>query len=84
MQEELFIGGRWRPASDGARITVLDPATAETLTTVANGTVEDGLAAVDAAAAALPGWAATAPAREPTFCCGPSLSCTNEPTSWPR
>jgi succinate-semialdehyde dehydrogenase/glutarate-semialdehyde dehydrogenase len=61
VQEELFIGGVWRPASDGARITVLDPATAETLTTVANGTVEDGLAAVDAAAAALPGWAATAP-----------------------
>ncbi|MFC0440001.1 NAD-dependent succinate-semialdehyde dehydrogenase [Kutzneria buriramensis] len=61
MAEDLFIGGEWRPASDGARITVLDPATAETLTTVANGTVEDGLAAVGAAAAALPAWAATAP-----------------------
>ena len=58
--EELFIGGEWRPSSDGERITVLDPATAEPITTVANGTVEDGLAAVDAAAAALPGWAATA------------------------
>ena len=59
--EELFIGGEWRPSSDGEWITVLDPATAEAITTVANGTVEDGLAAVDAAAAALPGWAATAP-----------------------
>ncbi|WIX77237.1 NAD-dependent succinate-semialdehyde dehydrogenase [Amycolatopsis carbonis] len=59
--EELFIGGEWRPSSDGSRITVIDPATAEPITTVANGSVEDGLAAVDAAAAALPAWGATAP-----------------------
>ncbi|WP_432854069.1 NAD-dependent succinate-semialdehyde dehydrogenase [Amycolatopsis sp. CA-161197] len=59
--EELFIGGEWRPSSDGSRITVVDPATAEPITTVANGSVEDGLAAVDAAAAALPTWGATAP-----------------------
>ncbi|MET7991097.1 NAD-dependent succinate-semialdehyde dehydrogenase [Amycolatopsis sp. NPDC005232] len=59
--EELFIGGEWRPSSDGFRITVIDPATAEPITTVANGGVEDGLAAVDAAAAALPAWGATAP-----------------------
>lgn len=59
--EELFIGGEWRPSSDGSRITVTDPATAGPITTVANGSVEDGLAAVDAAAAALPAWGATAP-----------------------
>jgi succinate-semialdehyde dehydrogenase/glutarate-semialdehyde dehydrogenase len=59
--EDLFIGGEWRPSSDGERITVLDPSTAETVTTVADGTVQDGLDAVDAAAAALPAWAATAP-----------------------
>ncbi|MEV6903270.1 NAD-dependent succinate-semialdehyde dehydrogenase [Amycolatopsis sp. NPDC051372] len=59
--EELFIGGEWRPSSDGSRITVIDPATAEPITTVANGSVEDGLAAVAAAAAALPAWGATAP-----------------------
>jgi succinate-semialdehyde dehydrogenase/glutarate-semialdehyde dehydrogenase len=59
--EELFIGGGWKPSADGARITVIDPATAEPVTTVANGTVEDGLAAVDAAATALPEWSATAP-----------------------
>ncbi|MEV0069255.1 MULTISPECIES: NAD-dependent succinate-semialdehyde dehydrogenase [unclassified Amycolatopsis] len=59
--EELFIGGEWRPSSDGSRITVIDPATAEPITTVANGGVEDGLAAVDAAAAALPAWGATTP-----------------------
>ncbi|MGW4057720.1 NAD-dependent succinate-semialdehyde dehydrogenase [Amycolatopsis sp. NPDC004747] len=61
--EELFIGGVWRSSADESRITVVDPATAEPLATVANGTVEDGLAAVDAAADALPAWAATAPRR---------------------
>jgi succinate-semialdehyde dehydrogenase/glutarate-semialdehyde dehydrogenase len=58
---ELFIGGRWLAASDGRRIDVVDPATGESLATVADASVEDGLAAVTAAAGALPGWAATAP-----------------------
>ena len=48
-------------ASDGGRFDVLDPATGQVLTSVANGTVEDALAAVDAADAAAAGWAATAP-----------------------
>ena len=26
-REDLFIGGEWRPASNGARFSVLDPAT---------------------------------------------------------
>ncbi|TKA08245.1 NAD-dependent succinate-semialdehyde dehydrogenase [Actinacidiphila oryziradicis] len=58
---DLFIGGRWRPASDGARIDVLDPSSGEKLTDVASASPEDGLAAVDAAEAALAGWAATPP-----------------------
>src|SRR5690242_2276513 len=61
MNEDLYIGGKWRASSDGRRITVLDPATGEAITTVADATVEDGIAAVDAAAAAQPEWAATAP-----------------------
>ncbi|MCE7007262.1 NAD-dependent succinate-semialdehyde dehydrogenase [Kibdelosporangium philippinense] len=61
MKTELFIGGKWLPASDGARIPVLDPATGDEIAAVASATVQDGLAAVDAAAAALPSWAATAP-----------------------
>jgi succinate-semialdehyde dehydrogenase/glutarate-semialdehyde dehydrogenase len=62
MKTDLFIAGKWREASDGARIPVLDPATTgEEITTVASGTVEDGLDAVTAAAEALPAWAATAP-----------------------
>ena len=58
---DLFIGGRFVPASDGGRFDVIDPATGDVLQTVANGTVEDAIAAVDAAAEAAPAWAATAP-----------------------
>src|SRR6266403_2049382 len=45
----LYIGGGWRAASDGAVIEVLDPATEEVIAAVASASIEDGLAAVDAA-----------------------------------
>ncbi|MDX6367628.1 MAG: succinate-semialdehyde dehydrogenase / glutarate-semialdehyde dehydrogenase [Nocardioidaceae bacterium] len=57
----LFIGGKVVPASDGGRFDVLDPATGEVLTSVADGTVDDAIAAVDAADAAAAEWAATPP-----------------------
>jgi succinate-semialdehyde dehydrogenase/glutarate-semialdehyde dehydrogenase len=55
----LFIGGEW--AKGNATFPVLDPATEEPLTEVADGTVSDALDAVSAAHDALPGWAATPP-----------------------
>jgi succinate-semialdehyde dehydrogenase/glutarate-semialdehyde dehydrogenase len=58
---QLLIAGAWVDASDGSTFEVGDPATGEVIAEVANGTVEDGLAAVTAAAEALPAWAATAP-----------------------
>ncbi|QBR93114.1 NAD-dependent succinate-semialdehyde dehydrogenase [Nocardioides euryhalodurans] len=58
---DLWVGGRAVPASDEGRFDVLDPATGEVLTSVANGTVDDAMACVDAAAAAAEAWAATAP-----------------------
>ncbi|MGH3345889.1 MAG: NAD-dependent succinate-semialdehyde dehydrogenase [Nocardioides sp.] len=58
---DLWVGGKPRPASDGGRFDVLDPATGEALTSVADGTVHDALACVDAADAAAASWAATAP-----------------------
>jgi len=58
---DLFIGGTWRAASEGGRFDVLDPATGDVIAQVADGSVEDGLAAVNAAAEAGPGWAATPP-----------------------
>ncbi|HEX8971972.1 NAD-dependent succinate-semialdehyde dehydrogenase, partial [Oryzihumus sp.] len=57
----LFIGGQWRDSSDGATIKVEDPATGEILTEVADATVADGTAALDAAVAAQADWAATPP-----------------------
>ena len=57
----LFIGGQWRDSSDGATIKVEDPATGEVLTEVADATVADGTAALDAAVAAQADWAATPP-----------------------
>ena len=58
---DLFIGGTWRAASEGGRFDVLDPATGDVIAQVADGSVDDGLAAVDAASEALPAWAATPP-----------------------
>ena len=56
---DLFIGGESVDSSDGGRFDVLDPATGDVIAQVADGSVEDGLAAVNAAAEAGPGWACT-------------------------
>jgi succinate-semialdehyde dehydrogenase / glutarate-semialdehyde dehydrogenase len=58
---DLWIGGRWRKASDGGRFDVIDPATENTIASVASATVEDAKAAVDAANDAFPGWAGKKP-----------------------
>ncbi len=58
---DLWIGGKWKKASDGARFDVIDPATEKTIASVASATVEDAKAAIDAADAAFPAWAAKKP-----------------------
>jgi succinate-semialdehyde dehydrogenase/glutarate-semialdehyde dehydrogenase len=58
---DLWIGGQWRKSSDGARFDVIDPATENKVASVASATVEDAKAALDAAQAAFPGWAAKKP-----------------------
>ncbi len=58
---DLWIGGKWRPASDQARFDVIDPATENTIASVASATVDDAKAAVDAASAALEGWGGKKP-----------------------
>ncbi len=60
---QLFIGGRWRDASDGHRLDVEDPATGQVLTAVADATPADGLDALAAAANAQSEWAAV-PTRQ--------------------
>ncbi|MFG6502867.1 NAD-dependent succinate-semialdehyde dehydrogenase [Microbacterium sp. P05] len=59
----LFIGGQWRPATEGKTLAVRDPATGDVIRRVADASPADGAAALDAAVAAFPAWAAT-PARE--------------------
>jgi len=58
---QLLIGGRWRDASGSATFAVEDPATGQTIKTIADASPDDGRAAMDAAAAAEASWAATAP-----------------------
>jgi succinate-semialdehyde dehydrogenase/glutarate-semialdehyde dehydrogenase len=57
----LFVGGRWRPAASGATVAVEDPATGKVLVEVADAGPQDGRAALDAAVAAQPGFAAMPP-----------------------
>ena len=59
--KRLLIGGEWRDASSGRTFEVEDPATGKTLCSVADATPSDGVAALEAAAAAQPSWARTAP-----------------------
>src|SRR6201991_3221464 len=58
---DLWIGGKWRKASDGARFDVIDPATENKIASVASASVEDAKAAIDAAAGAFEAWAARKP-----------------------
>jgi succinate-semialdehyde dehydrogenase/glutarate-semialdehyde dehydrogenase len=53
---ELFIGGRWRPATGGGKLTVEDPATGEGQVDVADAQPQDAMAALDAAAGAQAQW----------------------------
>ena len=57
----LHIDGAWGASTDGATIEVIDPSSEEVITSVASASIDDGLAAVEAADRALPTWAATAP-----------------------
>ncbi len=55
----LLIGGEWTEADES--MSVIDPATEDTLAEVAVASVDQASSAVDAAAAAAASWAATAP-----------------------
>ena len=59
--KQLYIGGEWRDAAEGATLPVEDPATGETLCEVADATPDDAKAALDAAVAMQREWGDTAP-----------------------
>ena len=58
--QKLFIGGKWREASSGRRLPVIDPSTGEIYDSIPRGGAADIDAAVRAARAAYEGaWGAT-------------------------
>jgi succinate-semialdehyde dehydrogenase/glutarate-semialdehyde dehydrogenase len=59
--KRLYIGGEWRDATGAATLQVIDPATEEPLTEVADATPEDAMAALDAAVEKQVEWGASAP-----------------------
>jgi succinate-semialdehyde dehydrogenase / glutarate-semialdehyde dehydrogenase len=61
VEKRLFIDGKWVDAANGATFDVIDPATGAPLCAVADATPADGRAALDAAVAAQPAFAATSP-----------------------
>lgn len=58
---QLFIGGTWTDAADGAVLPVHDPATGEIVRHVADAGAKDARLAEDAAVRAQEAWARTAP-----------------------
>jgi succinate-semialdehyde dehydrogenase / glutarate-semialdehyde dehydrogenase len=56
---DLFLGGRWVPAANKDRMPVVNPATEEVLTEVADAGARDALAALEAAERAQESWART-------------------------
>jgi succinate-semialdehyde dehydrogenase / glutarate-semialdehyde dehydrogenase len=62
-RHNLLIGGEWRAGRTGAYIPIVSPSSGEAFAEVADASVDDAIAAVDAADAAAPGWASTPPRR---------------------
>jgi succinate-semialdehyde dehydrogenase/glutarate-semialdehyde dehydrogenase len=61
LKTELYVAGSWRPSSSQRVFPVVDPATEQVITEVSDGTVEDAIGAVDAAATAQRTWAKRLP-----------------------
>ncbi|HET7351593.1 MAG TPA: NAD-dependent succinate-semialdehyde dehydrogenase [Marmoricola sp.] len=59
----LLIDGEWVEAASGRRLEVVDPATEQVITSIADGGEEDALRAIDVAARAQQEWGRTAPRR---------------------
>jgi succinate-semialdehyde dehydrogenase/glutarate-semialdehyde dehydrogenase len=59
--KQLFIGGEWRDAEQGATFAIEDPATGEAICEIANATPADAQAALDSACDAQAEWGTSAP-----------------------
>jgi succinate-semialdehyde dehydrogenase/glutarate-semialdehyde dehydrogenase len=79
----LLINGQWRPASQGKTFDVEDPATGKALLSIADAGAEDGMAALDAAAAARSPGRRSPPVNAAKSCAGHSSSSSNVPRTSP-
>jgi succinate-semialdehyde dehydrogenase/glutarate-semialdehyde dehydrogenase len=61
LNTNLLINGKWVESSSQKRIDVFDPSTETVITSVADATIDDGLAAISAARYALVSWSKTSP-----------------------
>jgi succinate-semialdehyde dehydrogenase/glutarate-semialdehyde dehydrogenase len=61
LKTDLYIGGDWRPGSEGERFDVLNPADETVLASVASATLDDARTALDAAEGAFADWAGRSP-----------------------
>ena len=59
VRDKIYINGAWVPSTGKGTLEVINSATEEVMATIPEGTAEDVDKAVQAAAAAFPGWAAT-------------------------
>jgi aldehyde dehydrogenase (NAD+) len=64
---QRYVNGAWSPSTSTTTIDVIDSATELVMATVPAGSAEDADAAVRAARAAFPGWAATSPGERANF-----------------
>lgn len=64
---EMLIDGAWRPAEAGGRIVVENPANENPIASIPAGQAVDAEAALAAAAAAQPAWAATPPIERAAY-----------------
>ncbi|MGI8726117.1 MAG: NAD-dependent succinate-semialdehyde dehydrogenase [Solirubrobacterales bacterium] len=59
--KQLWIGGEWREANGGGKLSVENPATGESLCEIADATADDARDAFEAAVSAQPEWSRSAP-----------------------
>ena len=59
VRDKIYIGGSWVPSTGTGTLSVIDSTTEAVMATIPEGTAEDVDKAVQAAAAAFPGWSAT-------------------------
>jgi aldehyde dehydrogenase (NAD+) len=68
VNRDFYINGRWTAPQDGRDYHVINPSTEEPCATISLGGVADTDAAIAAAKAAFPAWAATNPADRYALC----------------